>query len=468
MISGTSYPVSGTKISHTARSAEYFLAIILLPSDCTLLPLTSGMLLVSPSHAVFCRVPPAKVGAMRAVLAGQAPLNALGRLLLGDLEKHGFFASPRSPKADPPSVQIQLTNACNLACAYCCTNSGRARRQEVTYEQMLQVVRQIPEAFGPGTSVALLGGEPLFVPWALDLAAEIIRLGLPLTIFTNGVPLAKDGLAQDLARLMRQGAQVRVSLSGPTPETCDTLAGARRFEAALAGVRRLVTQGGMPAVDLMFTPQGVDSIARHLPALRKRLPPKTPITFGILYLSGRERGEHLFGSRTDLEAALDRVALETGEAIPAAQASTLTYRRDGCGCALGNHIHVRSDGALFNCFKMEEQVGHLDTDGFINAAMRIRERPHLARDLPACAACPLATLCGGGCRSENLLYNGDADAPPCGPWRVRTLSELLAEGRVTAVEWPVAFLLQEAQRRGIEAPDHLTPRTPSRHLVDVY
>jgi MoaA/NifB/PqqE/SkfB family radical SAM enzyme len=31
--------------------------------------------------------------------------------------------------------------------------------------------------------------------------------------------------------------------------------------------------------------------------------------------------------------------------------------------------------------------------------------------LPTCRLCPLATLCGAGCRSENLLYTGDADQP---------------------------------------------------------
>jgi hypothetical protein len=44
---------------------------------------------------------------------------------------------------------------------------------------------------------------------------------------------------------------------------------------------------------------------------------------------------------------------------------------------------------------------------------------------------------------------------------------LLAEDKVTAVEWPLAFLLQEARKRGIETPDDLRPRTPSRHLIDV-
>jgi radical SAM protein with 4Fe4S-binding SPASM domain len=332
---------------------------------------------------------------------------------------------------------------------------------------MLQVVQQIPEALGNGTSVALLGGEPLFMPWSIPLAAEIVKLGLRLTIFTNGVPLANPSLAAQTAPLIHAGAQVRVSLSGPTRQTCDTLAGAGRFEAALAGIHRLAALGCQATVDLMFLPQQVDAIARHLPELRRRLPQGTPLTFGVLYLSGREVGQHLFASRSELDAALDRVAFEAGEVVPATRTSPTAYRREGCGCALGNHIHVRSDGALFNCFKMEEKIGHLNTIEFTAAVEYSREHPHFARELPTCAACPLATLCGGGCRSENLLYSGDAGAPPCGPWRVRVLSELLAEDRVTAVEWPLAFLLHEARQRGIEAPTGLLPRQPSRHLLEV-
>ncbi len=438
----------------------------MLPRDCTLLPLTDGALLVSREHAVFCRIPPDEVEAARAVIGGNAALEMLSPSLRASLERHGFFDPPRPAKRDTPSVQLQLTNACNLACAYCCTNSGGPRANEVNYEQLLDVVRQIPATLGPQTAVALLGGEPLLVPWALDLADEIVRLGLPLTIFTNGILLNDETLAARTARLVQDGVLVRVSLGGPEPATCDAISGARRFKAALRGIHNLAAHGGQATVDLMFMPQHVDAIASELTRLRQRLPPHTPLTFGVLYLSGRETGAHLFPGRAALDDALDQVAFEAGEAIPAAEIAPVTYRREGCGCALGQHVHIRSDGALFNCFKMEEQVGHLAADGFAAAAQAIRAHPHRVVDLPTCAACPLATLCGGGCRSENLLYTGNADTPPCGPWRVRILTELLAEDRVTAVEWPVAFLIHEARRRGIEAPD-LRPIQPSRHLLDV-
>ena len=437
------------------------------PRDCTFLPISGGALLVSREHAVFCRVPAGEVDAARAAVLGDAPLDGLSQTTLDDLERHGFFGPPRRARPDAATVQLQLTNGCNLACSYCCTNSGEPRSEEVCLDQLLRVVRQIPDVLGAKTSVALLGGEPLLVPWSIELASEIVRLGLGLTIFTNGVPLADDGRAEKVSRLVDEGAKVRVSLAGPSAELCDTMSGASRFEAALLGVQKLAAFGGRAQVDLMLTPQHAETISHELHDLRKRLPPGTPVSLGVLYLGGRETGEHLFRSRTELEAALDSVAFEAGVSISASRTSTVTHRREGCGCALGKHVHVRSDGALFNCFKMEEMVGHLDTVGFEAAARSIRENPHRVSDLPTCADCSLATLCGGGCRSENMLYTGSADEPPCGPWRVRVLSELLAEDRVTAVEWSVAFLLQEARIRGIEIPGDLFPRQASRHLIDV-
>jgi radical SAM protein with 4Fe4S-binding SPASM domain len=437
-----------------------------LPADSVLLPLASGRLLVSRGHAVFCRVPPEDVPVVEAVLAGQQAPDVLAPGLRAALERHGFFDGPRPAPPPTPSVQLQLTNGCNLECAYCCTNSGRPRRAELDLAKATRIVEEARAALGPQTRVALLGGEPFLVPWAIDLAEAIVRLDLSLAVFTNGIPLAAAPLAARAAALTRAGAEVRVSLAGPTAAICDVVSGTDRFEAALAGVDAVARAGGTVIVDLMLLPQHVEDVADHLPDLRRRLPAGTKITLGILYLSGRERGAHLFGSRAELEAALDRVAFGAGEVIPATPPSALAERREGCGCALGHHLHVRSDGALFTCFKMEEQVGDLAATGFAAALREVRERPHPAATLAACADCALNTICGGGCRSENLQYTGSAEQPVCDSWRVRVLSELLAEDRVAAVEWPVPHLLAEARRRGIAAPARIEPVVVSRHLVD--
>ena len=436
-----------------------------LPPDSVLLPLSSGALLVSRNHAVFCRIPVRDVGAVRRVLTDGRRAAHLRPALRQDLVRHGVFGPPRRAKPDVPTVQLQVANACNLDCSYCCTNSGPRRAREVTLAALRNVIRQIPAALGPATEVALLGGEPLLVPWVPELASEILDLGLGLTLFSNGLPLVDEDLARRIAALMQRGAKVRSSLAGPSAAACDRVSGQPRFEPALQAVRQLARFGQLPSLDLMLIPQHVDDIVRELPGLRQRLPAGTPLSLGVLYRGGRESGAHLFRSRVELEAALDRVAFETGELIPAARPSPVMDRREACSCALGRHVHVRSDGALFHCFRMEEQIGDLSAGGFLAAVKAGLAHPGRAVTLPTCRRCPLATLCGAGCRSENLLYTGDADQPPCGPWRIRVVSELLAEDRVAAVEWPVTYLLEEARARGLEPPD-LTPQRMSRHLSD--
>lgn len=435
-----------------------------LPPDATLLPLSRGELLVSRELAVFCPVPPEHLAALRRALDGGGTLSGLDPTLVAALERHGLFAPPRPVEPDPPSVQFQLTNGCNLACAYCCTNSREPRAEEVSWAQMERAAHQTARVLGGPGRVAILGGEPLLVPWALDLAELLLELGHELTLFTNGTLLATDeARLRRVAALQRGGAEVRVSLCGPNAALCDEAAGAPRFEAALAGIAALDALGAEVVVDLMVLPRHVDALAAELPGLRRRLPRGTAIALGVLYLSGRERGEHMFASRAALEQALDRIAFEAGEQVAAPRRGPLAFRREGCGCALGNHLNVRSDGTLFNCFKMEEPVGHLSRDALPAVAAALRAAPHRAAELPVCRDCPLATLCGGGCRAENALYSGDPGTPICAPWRVRVLCELLAEGQVEAPDWPLAHLWAEARARNL-APEALPAPYPSRHI----
>jgi radical SAM protein with 4Fe4S-binding SPASM domain len=163
----------------------------------------------------------------------------------------------------------------------------------------------------------------------------------------------------------------------------------------------------------------------------------------------------MFDTHRALESALDHIAFEAGEVIPANLKQPVAERREGCSCALGHHLHVRSDGALFGCFKMVERIGHLTTHKFVDLAESRQARSRPAHTLPFCRDCALTSLCGGGCRTENLELTGDPERPVCGDWRLRVTAELLAEDRPYAVEWPVAHLLAEARIRGIPTPSDL-------------
>ena len=429
-----------------------------LPHDASLFAVNRGALLLSRDFALFCHIPTEQVGLVRQVIAGQLALAELPEALRTALSQHGFGAGPRPSSPPTHSVQLQLTNECNLQCAYCCTDSGRARPNEVTLSELVRVVDEARATFGTLTHFGMLGGEPLLVDWAIDLAEYIVEQGSSLTLFSNGTLLANGTLSANerlcdrLASIMRQGAELRISLAGVTPALCDSLSGAARFERALGAIQALAARDVMPQVDVMLLPQHIDALTENLPKLRKRLPQGIPLSFGILYRSGRERGHHIFRSRRELEAALDRIVFEAGETIRATGKRPIAQRREGCSCALGHHLHVRSDGRLFSCFKLDEPVGDLREQSFADVAAAAASRARPACSLPECADCQLNTLCGGGCRSENLHYTGDPDRPVCGDWRKRVCHELLAEDLPAALEWPVDHLLAEAHERAIAAP----------------
>ena len=215
----------------------------------------------------------------------------------------------------------------------------------------------------------------------------------------------------------------------------------------------------------MLMPQNARDTALALRRLKKRLPRDFKVSLGILYPSGREKGEHLFGSREAMEQALTDIAFEAGEIIEAPRPAPLMFRREGCDCAMGENINVRSDGSLFPCFKMEEPIGHIRRLSIGDALQELNSKPHPASELETCRDCALNTLCGGGCRSDNFLCSGSGE-PVCGPWRVRVISELLAEDCTRVVSWSVRHLHAEAKRRGIDVPDVLPEIGISRHCID--
>jgi radical SAM protein with 4Fe4S-binding SPASM domain len=428
-----------------------------LPSDCVLLPIASGALLVSRSHATFCAVAREHVPAVTDTLAGTAPAGQLPATVCADLDRHGFFAEARPVPKHRPKVQLQLTNACNLRCSYCCTDSATARERELCFEEWRGLVGEAREVFGPDVAFGLLGGEPLLVPFAIDLAELIAKTGSPLTIFSNGTALVDSGIAQRVAMLCKLGVSIRVSLAGANRSSCDQLSGAPRFDAALAGLAELARQGGKARVDLMLFPADIEEIATHLSELRACLPAGTQVGLGLAFLGGREAGTHVFPSRAALESALDRIALEAGEAVAVPFRAPLATRREACVCALGSTLNVRSDGRFYACFRMIEPAGSARRQSLREVAAALRANPRPASSFAACADCPLATLCGGGCRSDNLLVSGDPERPVCGPWRVQVLCELFAEDRVSCVEWPTSHLASEARLRGIDVPDLSAP-----------
>jgi radical SAM protein with 4Fe4S-binding SPASM domain len=423
------------------------------PDDLVLVPLAAGGLLVSPSRGRFLRVEPGQVARLRSWLNGTDTIDEVSARAI---ERAAVLG--RVPVVAPsrPRILLQLTNACNFTCAYCHCCSGQPRPSEISAEQARDIVSSVADRFGTEADVSLSGGEPLLVPFAIDLAEFVLDLGLGLTLLTNGALIAELGLANRLARLTERGAKIRISFAGTSPAACDATSQGRRFEPALAGIGALLAAGGKPMVDLVLLASDVEETIEHAAEFAERLANEVAVRVGTVHLGGRARPEHVFRSAAELGSALERLGERAGVDLSAAQGAPI-LPRDGVDCALGQSLHVRSDGALFTCHRMAtDPVAELRDQSFAVALATVSSFGRPARSLPRCRSCPFVRICAGGCRTENHLITGNRDHPACGPWRVQVLGELLAAGRIEALGWPTTFLAFEARRRGFDVPELTT------------
>lgn len=421
-----------------------------LPKDCVCVPVNRGELLVSPGLAVYCAVYADEMEALHAHLTD--PSVSLPEALQTRLEKHGFYGAQRPLRPAYHLTQFQVTNACNLHCAYCSADSGKAREHEITLADVCRVIDGVLEIY-PDSDISFSGGEPLIVPWLFEAVAYALEHTKGhVGILSNLLLLDRsEVLLEKLVSVMKRGVSVQMSFAAADRAVCDRLSGAERYDIGMRVLSKLEARGVYPKIDLMLSAPDAQANVDAFADFRRSLAEDAKISLGFLYPCGRETGEHVFRDEDECERILDDLTFLGGVSIPAPSVSSLTNRRLGCTCIEHENLYIRSDGGVFSCFKMVEQFGDI-SEGIKNVIARRRKTPHKAAELAMCRACPFVSLCAGGCRADNMILERSVRAPICGAWRVRLLAEMLFEDRPYVMDWSVPHQLEEAKKRGLETP----------------
>lgn len=134
----------------------------------------------------------------------------------------------------PFIIAWELTQSCNLQCRHCWSSASLPRTGELTLEESLAICDQFPALLVQ--EVHLTGGEPLLRPDWQKIAHYLSTLGIAAKIFTNGLALTPDKVAQ----IKDAGiAAVGVSIDGLEP-THDHIRGyPDLFRYVLAGIERV-------------------------------------------------------------------------------------------------------------------------------------------------------------------------------------------------------------------------------------
>lgn len=313
----------------------------------------------------------------------------------------------------------EITLACCFRCAYCGSRGGKARENELSTAECLDVARQLAEA--GCRRVSVIGGEAFMRPDWAEIVGALTARGVKVCIITNGFRMTPS-ILETLRRVRVES--VAVSLDS-VREVHDAYRQRGSHDRAIKTIRD-VAAAGVPVS--VITALRADN-APLLPLFYEELRALPLFAWQLQACSPMGNAEEnrvavAFDARQVMRF-VDSVAPDAPFAVGVAdnigyympEESRVRGRKGVCfeGCAAGlTTLGIDSVGNVRGCESMYDAR-------FIEGNLRERSLMAIWTDenafaynrrfdagllLGGCKACPHGDVCAGGCRSYNYFTTG--------------------------------------------------------------
>jgi radical SAM protein len=225
----------------------------------------------------------------------------------------------------PLNIYWEMTQACALACRHCRAESRPSPHpDQLSFEESLAFLRQIPDFGDPMPHLILTGGDPLERPDLYSLVDEARRLAIEVSI----TPAATPALTREtLAKLKEHDiGGLGLSLDGSTADRHDSIRGvAGTFD------RTLQAMGWAQEFELPLQINTLVSgeTSSDLPEIFELLKPFIPARWSLFFLISVGRGKVLEALNPEEGERLMQWVYETAKQAPFIVATTEapSYRR---------------------------------------------------------------------------------------------------------------------------------------------
>jgi Y-X(10)_GDL-associated radical SAM protein len=367
---------------------------------------------------------------------------------------HRYETDDDYRRSHPVHVVWEITLACNLKCAHCGSRAGRARPDELTTAECLEIVEQLASL--RAREVTLIGGEAFMRPDWLDIVRAISDHGMHPSMQTGGRALREETIRRAAAAGLRSCG---VSIDG-LADLHDRLRGVRgSYDHALAALGHLRRHGIPSSVNTQIT-------ALTLPHLR----PLLAVIAGAGVRNWQLQLTVAMGNAADhpelilqpyrlrelmpLLAELYDEALDLGVMIQ--PGNNIGYfgpyehlwrvdeeSRHWQGCAAGHTgLGIEADGTIKGCPSLPTvgyaggNVRDMTIEEIWHTTDELRfNRDRTVKDLWGfCRTCYYADVCRGGCTwTSHSLLGRPGNTPYC-HYRVLKLAERGLRERVEPAE----------------------------------
>lgn len=331
-----------------------------------------------------------------------------------------------------------MTQACALACRHCRAEAApEPHPMELTFEEGVAFLRQIPDFGNPLPQLILTGGDPLARPDLYKLIDEAVKLGIGISITPAATPALTREVLEQLKQHRVEG--LGLSLDGSTAARHDSIRGVSgTFDRTMQAIR-WAQELGMP---LQVNTLVAAETAGDVPAIYELLKPFGVARWSLFFLISVGRGKVLAPLAPEEGEKLMGWIYETSRAAPFTVATTEapSYRRvalermRGEGLT-GDQIRRNPASRGFGIrdghgIMFVSNTGDICPAGFLPLVVGNVRRDRLAdvyRDAPVfrslhdpsqfegrCGFCEYSALCGGS-RARAFEATGDplASDPFC-------------------------------------------------------
>jgi len=340
----------------------------------------------------------------------------------------------------PASMDLAITNRCNLRCKYCSHFTSAADvGQDLPKDEWLKFFEELNRC--SVMNVTLEGGEPFCREDLKELIEGIIQNRMRFNILSNGT-LITDEMAAFLSSTGRCDV-VQVSIDGSIPMTHDAFRGEGNFIRAMDGIKFLQKHGVPVDVRVTIHRQNVKDLegvaellledvglpgfstnaASYMGLCRKNAEQvQRTVEARSLAMETLLRLHKKYNGRISAAAGplaegkgwleMEQARLEGIECMPGRG-----YLR-GCGGPMSN-MAVRADGVMVPCSQMSHiELGRINKDDLKDVwqnhveLKRLRQRNDIPlSDFEFCKGCDYINYCTGNCPALAYTIFGDENHP---------------------------------------------------------
>jgi len=339
----------------------------------------------------------------------------------------------------PRSLDLEITNRCNLRCKYCSHFSSAGDvNQDLPKEEWLKFFEELNRC--AVMDVTISGGE-LFVREDIkELIEGIVRNKMRFSVLTNGT-LITDEISEFLVSTGRCNS-AQVSIDGSIPMTHEVFRGKGTFAKALNGLKSLMKYNVPVTVRVTVHKYNIDDLESVSKLLLEDIGIPSFSTNSASFMGlCRQNAEQVQMTAEERSVAMEkllmlskkyngRISAAAGPLADAIGWLAMEKARSegsaisGRGCLTGcggfnSKLAIRADGIIVPCGQMSHiELGRINKDDLKDVWQnhpeleRLRSRKKIPlSDFEFCHGCEYINYCTGNCPALSYTILGVENHP---------------------------------------------------------